>query len=457
MRAVPGPVPEADDSGSAGDYRGHVRPPAVDTATGATDTGRHAPRPQSAPAEPAAPAEGLLAVRAHCAFDGERTLPGGALVLCRDGRIIGMESATCAPPAGWQLHDYPDATILPGLVDCHVHLCGDSRNGALDRLPGLTDDELDAIIDRSLADQLAAGVTTVRDLGDRHWAVVDRRDRLAHESPARCPTIVAAGPPITTHQGHCWHMGGAAERSDEIRAAVRERADRRVDIVKVMASGGAMTAGTDVLTCQYRLGQLRLVVDESHAAGLPVTAHAHGLPAVRQALAAGVDGIEHCSCLTEHGIDLPESVLRHLAESRIVVCPTLGRRPDVTLPPGVLAVLQKTGTTWEARQELAVRLCHAGVDVVSGVDAGISDGKAHGILALAVADLVVGGADVTTALATATSRAARACGLSDRKGALRTGYDADLLVVDGDVTVDIRALQRIRAVYLHGTLAATTR
>ncbi|MGX7730488.1 amidohydrolase family protein [Rhodococcus sp. 2H158] len=407
--------------------------------------------------ERAVPAEDLLAIRARRAFDGGRTLPDGALVLCRDGRIIGVEPATCAPPVGWQLHDYPGATVLPGLVDCHVHLCGDSRNGALDRLPGLADDELDAIIDRSLADQLAAGVTTVRDLGDRHWAVVDRRDRLVQESPARCPTVVAAGPPITTHQGHCWHMGGAAERPDEIRAAIHDRADRRVDIVKVMASGGTMTAGTDVLTCQYRLDQLRLVVDESHAVGLPVTAHAHGLPAVRQAIAAGVDGLEHCSCFTEHRIDLPESVLRQLAGSRIAVCPTLGKRPDVTLPPAVLALQQKTGTTWEARQALAGRLCNAGVDVVSGVDAGISDGKAHGILALAVADLVIGGADITTALTTATSRAAHACGLSDRKGALRAGYDADLLVVDGDATIDIHALQRIRAVYLHGTLAATPR
>ncbi|KXF85183.1 hypothetical protein D092_16075 [Rhodococcus ruber Chol-4] len=129
----------------------------------------------------------------------------------------------------------------------------------------------------------------------------------------------------------------------------------------------------------------------------------------------------------------------------------------MALPSGVLAVLQKTGTTWEARQASAGRLCHAGVDVVSGVDAGISDGKAHGILALAVADLVIGGADVTTALITATSRAARACGLRDRKGALRAGYDADLLVVDGDATIDIDALQHPRAVYLHGTLAATPR
>ncbi len=248
-------------------------------------------------------------------------------------------------------------------------------------------------------------------------------------------------------------MGGEAGQPGELRAAVREHAERGVDIIKVMASGGAMTAGTDVLACQYTLEQLRTVADEAHACGLPVTAHAHALPAVIQAVDAGVDGIEHCSCVTGRGIEVPPDLPGRLARNRIIVCPTLGRNPGATPPPAVLAIQQRTGLTWQDRQALAGKLHQAGVLIASGVDAGISDGKPHGILALAIADLIAGGIPAADALASATSLAAQACGLGDRKGPLHPGYDADLAVVDGDPVGDIAALTAVRAVYLGGRAA----
>lgn len=392
-----------------------------------------------------------LAVRAERAFDGRAPMPAGALVLCADGRIVGVEPAAAPVPDGWPVADYPDATVLPGMIDCHVHLCGDSRTGALDRLPGYSDDELDQVIEAALRAQLAAGVTTVRDLGDRRWAVLAWRDRVAAGTAGfPAPAIVASGPPVTTPGGHCWYMGGEASQPRELRAAVRERAERGADVVKVMASGGAMTPGTDVLACQYSLDLLRIVVDEAHARGLPVTAHAHGLPAVIQAADAGADGIEHCGCLTERGIDQPDALLERLAANRIVVCPTMGIAPGASPPPGVLAMQQRTGVTWAARQAMTGALHRAGVTVVSGVDAGIHAGKPHGILAMAIADLIAGGVPAPDALATATSLAAGACGLGDRKGALRAGYDADLVLVDGDPLADIAALRAVRAVYLGG-------
>jgi len=392
-----------------------------------------------------------LAIRADRAFDGRAIIPGGALVLCADGKIVGVEPVTAPVPEGWLAAEYPGATLLPGLIDCHVHLCADSRTGALDRLPGYSDEQLGKVIEAALLAQLAAGVTTVRDLGDRRWAVLDWRDRIAAGTVGfLSPAIVASGPPITTPGGHCWHMGGEAGRPGELRAAVREHAERGVDIIKVMASGGAMTAGTDVLACQYTLEQLRTVVDEAHACGLAVTAHAHGLPAVIQAVDAGVDGIEHCSCLTERGIELPQDLPGRLARNRIIVCPTLGRNPGGTPPPAMLAIQQRTGLTWQDRQALAGKLHQAGVLIASGADAGISDGKPHGVLALAIADLITGGIPATDALASATSLAARACGLGDRKGRLHPGYDADLAVVDGDPLADIAALTAVRAVYLRG-------
>jgi imidazolonepropionase-like amidohydrolase len=312
------------------------------------------------------------------------------------------------------------------------------------------------VIEAALRAQLAAGVTTVRDLGDRRWAVLSWRDRVAAGTAGfPSPAIFASGPPITTPGGHCWFMGGETSEPDTLRAAIRERADRRVDIIKVMASGGVMTPGTDVLACQYTLEQLRTLVEEAHACGLPVTAHAHGLTAVIQAVEAGVDGIEHCSCLTERGIEQPASLLERLAADRTVVCPTLGLVPGATPSPAVRALQERTGSSLEARQAMTGRLYQAGVRLVSGVDAGIADGKPHGILALAIADLVTGGVPAADAIASATSLAADACGLGGRKGRLRRGYDADLVVVHADPLADISALTAVQAVYLAGQPSAS--
>jgi len=394
---------------------------------------------------------GRLAIRADRAFDGQMMTDGGALVLCADGKISGVEPAAAPVPDGWPVAEYPGATVLPGLIDCHVHLCGDSETGALDRLPGYSDEQVDAVIEAGLRAQLAAGVTTVRDLGDRRWVTLGWRDRIAAGTAGvPGPAIVAAGPPITTPAGHCWHMGGEAGGAGALRTAVREHAERGADIIKIMASGGVMTPGTEVLDCQYTLAELRAVADEAHASGLAVTAHAHGLPAVVQAIDAGVDGIEHCSCLAEHGIEVPDGLLERLAAAGIIVCPTLGRSLDVAPPPAVLAMLERLGLTWQDRLDLVGTMHRAGVRIASGVDSGISGGKPHGILARAIADLAGGGVSADDALASATSVAARACGLADRKGWLRPGYDADLAIVDGDPAADITELGSVRAVFVRG-------
>jgi imidazolonepropionase-like amidohydrolase len=399
----------------------------------------------------------MLAVRAGRAFDGERAVPTGALILTDGGRITGIEPASADPPDGWPLVESPGATLLPGLIDTHVHLGGDSGMGALDRLPGYDDAELAGVIERALRRQARAGVTTVRDLGDRRWSVLEWRDRVAvagGEGTTSHPTIVASGPPITSPAGHCWSMGGEAHGAEELRQAVRQRAERRVDVVKIMASGGAATPGTDVLACQFRLDELRLVVEEAHALGLPVTAHAHGLPAVEQAVAAGVDGIEHCGCLTASGMEVPDDLLEALAVGGIQVCPTLGKTADATPPPALAKIMARTGMTWEGRLAMVGRMHRAGVRLISGADSGISAGKPHGILPEAIIDLVDAGLTPVEALASATSAAARSCGLADRKGRLRVGYDADLLLVDGDPLADVTALRRVAAVVLRGQAVA---
>jgi imidazolonepropionase-like amidohydrolase len=395
------------------------------------------------------------ALRARHCFDGTRFLPGGATVLVEDGRIAGVEPYGVDVPDGCSLTSY-DGTLLPGLVDMHVHLVTDSGPNALSRVAAYTDEEIDEVVTEGLRRQLAAGVTTVRDLGDRGYNVVGRRDRQGADGVVE-PRIVASGPPVTVPGGHCHYLGGETAGRDGLRAAVRERAEHRVDVLKVMASGGVNTPGTDVMLTQFSDDDLRLLVDEAHAAGLPVTAHAHGTPAVRQALDAGAEGIEHCSCMTETSFGDPgDELLAALGRSEVVVCPTLGvdRNRQPTPPPPLQELLSHLGITMEemlaVRQRHVARLRDAGVRLVSGVDAGIQPGKAHGTLPHAVAELLNAGFPADEALATATSLAADACGLGDVTGRLRAGLDADLLVVDGDLSSDFAALHRPMSVRRRG-------
>ena len=393
----------------------------------------------------------MEAYRADVAFDGERVLPGGALVLVRDGVIVGVESAAASVPDGCPVIHLPGTALLPGLIDAHTHLCGNDQPDALDRLPGLSPDELDRTVDAAFARQLAAGVTAVRDLGDIRWAVVDR-----HRHRPDGPTVVAAGPPITSPGGHCAAMGGEASGLEGLRRAVRERAERGADLVKIMASGGVMTPGTDIRACQFRLDELRAVVEEAHRLGLPVSAHAHALAAVEQCVAAGVDGIEHCSFLTDRGVVHPPRLVAAIAAAGIAVCPTLGHDMDAiaSLPPAMIALAERVGITVEQRLAQIGELHAAGMSFVSGVDSGINPVKPHGLLPSAIIELVAAGVPPTTALASATGRAAEACGLAGHTGRLRAGLDADLLLVGGDPTTDITAIRDTRMVVSRGRVTS---
>lgn len=388
---------------------------------------------------------GLRGYRTDVAFDGEHKLDGGALVLI-DGEVIAGVESGCAPaPTGCDVTYVPGTTMLPGLIDAHVHLCGDGSPHALDQLPELDSNSLRDIIDLALSRQLRSGVTAVRDLGDINWAVVDRRS-----TPAGQPHIVASGPPITSIEGHCANMGGAVAGRDQLIQAVQERADRGVDAVKVMTGGGFMTAGTDLLNCNFTLDELRLLVSEAHRQGLPVIAHAHALPAVEQAVQAGVDGIEHCTCVTSEGLRTPPDLRQRIADSRTPVCPTLGRSPGAEVPPQIQATLTRLGLTQDHRLRQVADLHEAGVTLISGSDAGIHPAKPHGVLPEAVIDLTTIGIPVTEALASATSRAADACSLTLRTGRLRAGLAADLLIVNGDAIADARALRSVHIVVARG-------
>ena len=367
-------------------------------------------------------------------------------------RLVGVETGRVDLPEGVEVSTY-DGTVLPGLFDCHTHLVADATFGGLENVGTMTDESLDSVIGDSLAAHSVAGVTTVRDLGDRHFRTLPFRQRPG------LPRVVAAGPPLTTPGGHCHFLGGEVE--GDPRAAVAEHVARGVDVVKVMASGGFATPGTDQLGAQFTVGELAAIVGQADEAGLPVVAHAHSLAGMLNALAAGVDGIEHFSGLSSEGVQISDDLLDDVARRGVYVDLTTGNDRSLHAlmpapPPPVAALMARFGVAsfddfYVMRIALYTRLREHGVPVISGVDSGMGPTKRHGNAWRVVSDQVEGGYPVAEALANATSLAAQACGLAGETGRLATGYAADVLVVDGDLSQDVTMLSSPRDVFIRGT------
>jgi len=393
------------------------------------------------PATTRAARQGRLTVlRAARLFDGiSSALIPDPVVVLEGSRICSVSSGTKAPD-GAAVVDLAGATLLPGLIDTHVHLAFDASTDPVGRLAGRRDGAVIQAMTQAGRAALRGGVTTVRDLGDRGYLSLGLRGR------AGLPTIVAAGPPITTPGGHCHYLGGAvAPTIADVRAAVREHAARGVDVIKIMASGGNLTPGSRQELAQFPAEVLRAAVEEAHRLGLPVTAHAHGTGAIADAVAAGADGLEHVSFWTENGVDAPGQLIRLIAERRIIVGATVGMVPVPGMTPPPELARRLPGITANTR-----RLHQAGAVIVAGTDAGIAPVKPHDVVRHAPAMLRQLGFGQAQALRAITSVAVGVCGLAHRKGRVAAGFDADILAVDGDPIADPDALHRVRAVYARG-------
>ncbi|MEV6669684.1 amidohydrolase family protein [Streptomyces sp. NPDC051162] len=390
----------------------------------------------------------MLALRARTLFDGAGPeLVERPLVLVEGGRVVDVRAGGRAP-AGAELIDLGAATLLPGFVDTHVHLAFDASDDVVGRLRSADDEELLARMRAAGRAALAAGVTTVRDLGDRGYLALRLREETAKD-PAAGPRVLASGPPLTTPRGHHWFLGGEAEGIEAVRAAVRERAERGVDVVMVMVTGGDPTPGPDPYRTQYGHAELRAAVREAHRHELPITAHAHTVSGIAHAVAAGFDSIEHCSFVTddEAGVHYDRRVIDEMVRAGIVASLTPGSLPGVPPPPGTARRIP------EMIPEMIAGLAamrQAGVVMACGSDSGTLPAKAHGSHPRCVTAMVDLGFSPLEALRAVTSTAARVCGVACHKGSIAPGYDADLVAVSGDPLTDITAVHAVRAVFRGG-------
>jgi imidazolonepropionase-like amidohydrolase len=304
---------------------------------------------------------------------------------------------------------------------------------------------------------LGAGVTTVRDLGGRGGVTFRLRDAI-DDGLIAGPRILAAGSPITITGGHCHFLGLEADDEAGVRAAARSQLKAGANCLKIMATGGRMTPGTNVSRAQFSVTELRAAVDEARRGNVPIAAHALGTDGIRTATEAGVDTIEHCSWLgATAGVDFDDATAARMAEQGTAAEPTLdtivgamkhtppeeqsaGLREHITLRPQIIKSLQ--------------RMVQLGVPIVTGTDAGVS-WTPFDSLALEIELLVTEvGLSPVQAIHGATGLAARALGLADTLGTVAVGRAADLIVVGGDPAVDIGTLRNVRLVVQAGKIVA---
>jgi len=384
---------------------------------------------------------GQIAIRAERVFDGNRFHNGPVIVAIEDGRISGVDFHGGVAPEDMALIDLGESTLLPGLVDAHSHLCWDP-DGEPEDLAGDSHEVLLGRARRHAEAALSSGITTIRDLGDRDFATLSLREEY-RRGTTMGPELMVAGPPLTPSGGHCWFLGGEADGAEALVDAVNARAARGVDWIKVMATGGFTTTGTDPWQPQYNGDELAAVVGAAHRAGLPVTAHAHATAGIAAALAAGVDGIEHCTFLSESGVAASPEVIEAIVAKGVWCGITIGRVvPE--MPEDIAALVE------ELRRSMRL-LIDSGAHVAFSTDAGVDAAKPHDALPLELADLSRHGFTATEVLTGATAAAAASCGVGHRKGRIAPGYDADLLAVAAGLDEDLAALSDVKAVWRAGT------
>ncbi len=378
-------------------------------------------------------------------IDGNGGLAERAAVLVEDGTIAAVGATrqleARRQDAGVRVIDLQGRTLMPGLIDSHVHLAGG------DFVPHRENESvgLAALRTAEAARRtLLAGITTIRAAGSRDFLDVDLRDAI-EEGAIVGPRVLASGRGLTTTGGH-YHDWCAVEVDgvDAVRREVRNHVKRGVDSIKLMLSPGVATRGASVDTEAFTLDETRAAVYEAHKVGRPVLSHAIGIGGIRNGVEAGVDSIDH-------GYYLDEEQAATMKAKGIYLVPTFG--------PTYYYVHRRVAEPWriaraepvEPRHAAAFKLAlEVGVPIAMGCDCGAQSRMPNGENALELELMVRHGMAPMAAIVAATRESAKLTRILDRVGTIEPGKAADLIVVEGNPVDDIRLLQHAIRLVMQG-------
>jgi len=374
-----------------------------------------------------------------------------------DGRIAAIEagtSAMAALPANARKVDLPGMTLLPGLIDMHVHLTGDPRYGGYRGLE-FTDNFWTVVGVANAKKTLEAGFTTVRNVGSANFDDVAIKQGI-EEGFVPGPRIVPATYAIGATGGHCDSTEfppsisvpspAVANGPEEIRATVRKLRKYGAEVIKFCGTGGVFSKTDTVGGQQYDLTEMKALVDEAHRLGLKVAVHAHGTAGIKDAIRAGVDTIEHAS--------LADSEAFALAKQHGTWFSMDIYNDDYTLAEGEKNGIFKESLEKERAIGLAQRqtfqaAVKAGVKMIFGTDGGVYP---NGLNARQFATMVKWGMTPLQAIQAATVNAAEALGRTADVGAIAVGRYGDLIAVTGDPLADVSRLQTVSFVMKGGEI-----
>ncbi len=356
-----------------------------------------------------------------------------------------VEAVGDAEPRGDEpAYDLDGKTVMPGLVDAHVHYSL-SGEASVVSVAAMSDAELALTEAENARTTLESGVTGVRAMGARDLDVV-LADRIARGNLPG-PRTVANCRSITITGGHGHHLGREVDGPTECRKAVREQIKQGAQFVKFMATGGVTTPGTDPNSPAFTDAEMDALVDEAHRRGVHAAAHAHGAAGARAAVRAGVDTLEHGTFLDEETVDL-------LVAEDVTLVPTLSAPHHIVrnADSATDESLRKTNDVYERHVESFRLAVEAGVDVASGTDAG-TPFNYHGTNAAEISFMVEYAMEPMDAIVAMTGRSAEVIGLDDA-GTLESGSHADFLVLDDDPLDDVAAIGDPRTVVKGGEVVA---
>lgn len=386
-----------------------------------------------------------IAYRAKQIVDGisENVIEDGAVIV-ENASIVSVVSGEDIP-SGAKVIDLGDATLMPGLIDAHVHLVW-SASAEPHEVVARESQALTVLrCARNAVLHLHAGVTTVRDVGASDGLSVDIA-RAVEEGIISGPRVIAAGRAIAMTGGHGWFLGREADGAEAARRAVREEMKAGATCIKLMASGGIYGHAEEPGSPQLTVEEMRAGVEEAHKAGRKVAAHAYSVAAISNALDAGVDSIEH-------GSFVDRATAERMRDEGVYLIPTMSvyeamseKGPELGAPD---YIQRKTTEVLEASREAFCLAREAGVKIAAGTDCG-APGHPHGTLPEELSLMVAAGATPIDALRYGTSSAAELLGLSNEIGTLEPGKHADILAINGNPLQDIQALHKVRLVLRNG-------